>query len=106
MTYPALIQRYSTQRAQRGQQVTLQTIGGQALKIDTTAVTGEAITLEHLLTWAQYRTLFEYYNDNVEATFNLTIDGDTISVRFTAPPQILRKRGSYYVVQSNVGRVL
>lgn len=106
MTYPVDIIRYDTQRKRRSQNQVLQTIGGNALRIDTTAVAGEQITLSHLLTWDQWVELYEYYRNNIESTFNLTIDGDTISCRFLEPPVLGAKNGSYYDVKATVGRVL
>ena len=107
MSYPAGRFRYETRRRGRDQSEVFQTIGGNALRIDTSVVTGEQIRADHLLTWAQWEELSEFYLANVESTFTVNIDGDTVSCRFVAAPQIVRKQGvDSYVVEATLGRVL
>lgn len=107
MSYPAGKFRYDTRRRRRDQSEVFQTIGGNALRIDTSVVTGERINADHLLTWAQWEELSEFYLANVEGTFNVTIDGDTVSCRFVDPPQIVGKPGvDQYAVNATLGRVL
>lgn len=106
MTYPVTSFKYETRRQRRDQLDTYQTIGGNLLRVDTTVVKGEAITLSHVVQWSDWLKLIDHYGENVETTFNITLDGDTISVRYLDAPQISRKNATWYRVTVNVSRVL
>ena len=106
MTYPVNAFNYSTRRQRRDQLDSFQTIGGNLLRVDTTIDKGETIQLEHVVPWSDWLSLVDHYGANFETTFNITIDSDTISVRYLDAPQITGKNGGQYRVTVNVGRVL
>jgi len=106
MAYPSVAFTYSTRRQPRDQLQTYQTIGGNLLRVDTAVVDGEVYDIEHITTWSQYSDLIEHYDANHETTFNITLDGDTVSVRYLSPPQIVNKSGAWYRINTEIGRVL
>lgn len=106
MAYPSIGFNYSTRRQPRDQVQAYQTIGGNLLRVDTAVVEGEVYDVEHIATWDQCSQLIEHYDANHETTFNITLDGDVVSVRYLSPPQIVSKSGAWYRITTELGRVL